>query len=93
MKLTSANGITTRNDGLSYDVRKIANGYEFRAIGNPAKPVVIATTKFETEAILMLVAQAPEDEAQLRKNEIAKLLASQFITEAEKAELRAKVGA
>jgi hypothetical protein len=94
MKLTTNTlGITTRNDGLPYDVIKVENGYQFRAIGNPAKPVVIATTKTNTEAIMMLVAQAPEDEAQLRKNEITKLLASKWITESEKNVLRAKLGA
>jgi len=61
MKLISRNGITTRNDGLPYDVCKTTNGYQFRAIGNPAKPVVIATTKFENDAIKMLVLQAPEN--------------------------------
>ena len=61
MKLTNRNGITTRNDGLPYDVCKTTNGYQFRAIGNPAKPVVIATTNFEQDAILMLVLQATED--------------------------------
>ena len=60
MQLTVRDGVTTRNDGLPYDVVKTENGYQFRAIGNPAKPVVIATTKFHTEAVLMLVAQAPE---------------------------------
>lgn len=60
MNLITRNGNTTRRDGLLYDVQKTANGYEFRAMGNPAKPVVLATTRFETEAILMLVAQAPE---------------------------------
>jgi hypothetical protein len=60
MQLTQRNGITTRKDGLPYDVIKTENGYQFRAIGNPAKPVVIATTKFHTDAIMMLVAQAPE---------------------------------
>jgi len=52
--------VTTRKDGLPYDVIKAENGYQFRAIGNPAKPVVIATTQNEQDAILMLVAQAPE---------------------------------
>jgi hypothetical protein len=60
MQLTVRNGITTRKDGLPYDVIKTEKGYQFRAIGNPAKPVVIATTKFHTDAIMMLVAQAPE---------------------------------
>jgi hypothetical protein len=60
MQLTQRNRITTRKDGLPYDVIKTENGYQFRAIGNPAKPVVIATTKFYTDAIMMLVAQAPE---------------------------------
>ena len=60
MQLTVRNGITTRKDGLPYDVIKTENGYQFRAIGNPAKPVVIATAKFHTDAIMMLVAQAPE---------------------------------
>lgn len=60
MNLVTRNGNTTRRDGLPYDVQKTPNGYQFRAMGNPAKPVVLATTRFETEAILMLVAQAPE---------------------------------
>jgi hypothetical protein len=60
MQLIVRDGITTRKDGLPYDVIKTENGYQFRAIGNPAKPVVIATTKFHHEAVLMLVAQAPE---------------------------------
>lgn len=60
MKLTSRNGITTRNDGLPYDVIKTENGFDFRAIGNPAKPFVITTTKTEFEAVMMLVAQAPD---------------------------------
>lgn len=60
MKLTTKNNIITRNDGLPYDVIKTSNGYEFRAIGNPANPVVLATTKSWTEAINMLILQAPE---------------------------------
>ena len=60
MQLISRNGITTRRDGLPYDVIKVENGYQFRAIGNPIKPVVLATVRFSTEAILMLIAQAPE---------------------------------
>lgn len=92
MKLLSQNGIVTRQDGLPYDVIKIEKGvYQFRAIGNPANPYVVATTTTEMEAITMLIAQAPEDEVQLRKNEITKLLASKFITEAEKNLLRAKL--
>jgi hypothetical protein len=60
MKLTTRNGNTTRQDGLPYDVQKTANGYEFRAIGNPDKPVVLAVTEREMDAVMMLVAQAPE---------------------------------
>ena len=60
MQLIQRNGITTRKDGLPYDVIKTEDGYQFRATGNPAKPVVIATTKSMTDAMLMLVAQAPE---------------------------------
>jgi hypothetical protein len=60
MQLIQRNGVTTRKDGLPYDVVKTDNGYQFRAIGNPAKPVVIATTQSMTDAMLMLVAQAPE---------------------------------
>ena len=60
MQLIQRDGIITRKDGLPYDVVKTENGYQLRAIGNPAKPVVIATTKSYTDAMLMLVAQAPE---------------------------------
>jgi hypothetical protein len=60
MKLTTRNGNTTRQDGLPYDVQKTPNGYEFRAIGNPDKPVVLAVTEREMDAVMMLVAQAPE---------------------------------
>lgn len=60
MHLITHNNITTRKDGLPYDVIKTENGYQFRAIGNPTKPVVITTTKYQNEAIMMLVAQAPE---------------------------------
>jgi hypothetical protein len=61
MKLEKRNGVTTRKDGLPYDVVKAETGvYQFRAIGNPAKPVVIAVTDNEIKAIMMLVAQAPE---------------------------------
>jgi hypothetical protein len=60
MQLIQRDGVITRKDGLPYDVVKTENGYQFRAIGNPAKPVVIATTKSYTDAMLMLVAQAPE---------------------------------
>ena len=96
MKLETRNGITTRQDGLPYDVVKTENGYAFRAIGNPAKPVVIATTKNQQDAIMMLVAQAPEDTKQLQINTITRLLASPYITKSEKALLAtklAKVGA
>jgi hypothetical protein len=60
MKLETRNGITTRKDGLPYDVKKTPNGYEFRAIGNPEKPVVLAVTKWEMDAVKMLILQAPE---------------------------------
>lgn len=60
MNLVSKGNTTTRQDGLPYDVIKVDKGvYQFRAIGNPAKPVVIATTDYHS-ALLMLVAQAPE---------------------------------
>jgi hypothetical protein len=68
MRLETRNGITTRKDGLPYDVIKtgkfdgITNVYQFRATGNPAKPVVLAETKTEQEAIMLLVLQAPEGE-------------------------------
>lgn len=60
MHLTTQNGITTRNDGLPYDILKIENGYQFRATGNPKKPVVLATTTTHYEALQMLILQAPE---------------------------------
>jgi hypothetical protein len=61
MKLISRNGITTRADNYPYDVLKVEKGvYQFRAIGNPDKPVVIATTETEQEAIIMLILQAPD---------------------------------
>ena len=60
MRLTQKNGITTRNDGLPYDVLKIEGGYQFRATGNPDKPVVIATTDSMEMAITFLILQAPE---------------------------------
>ena len=61
MHLTTQNGITTRNDGLPYDILRIADGhYEFRAIGNPYKPVILATTKTHFQALEMLILQAPE---------------------------------
>ena len=60
MRLTNQNGITTRNDGLPYDVLKIEGGYQFRATGNPDKPVIIATTDSMQMAIAMLILQAPE---------------------------------
>ena len=60
MNLISNGTTTTRKDGLPYDVVKVEKGiYQFRAIGNPNKPVVIATTDY-TSALMMLVAQAPE---------------------------------
>ena len=60
MNLISDGTTTTRQDGLPYDVLKIGkNLYQFRATGNPSKPIVITTTTY-TEAIMMLVAQAPE---------------------------------
>lgn len=60
MNLTTHGNITSRKDGLPYDVLKVGKGiYQFRAIGNPEKPVVLATAGY-TEALMMLVAQAPE---------------------------------
>jgi len=59
MNLISRKGVTTRQDGLPYDVIKTDNGYQFRATGNPDKPVVIVTTDYFT-AIKMLILQAPE---------------------------------
>ena len=62
MQLISKNGITTRADQLPYDVIKVdSNVYQFRAIGDPNKPVVLATTNWNT-ALMMLVAQAPDQE-------------------------------
>jgi hypothetical protein len=60
MQLTTRNGITTRNDGLPYDVIKVADGYQLRAIGNPAKPVIITTVSNQYDAINLLVLQAGE---------------------------------
>ena len=61
MRLIQRDGITTRNDGLPYDVLKIAQGhYQFRAIGNPDKPLVLAITETLEMAITMLILQAPE---------------------------------
>lgn len=59
MNLICRKGVTTRQDGLPYDVIKTDNGYQFRATGNPDKPVVIATTNY-FDAIKMLILQAPE---------------------------------
>jgi hypothetical protein len=60
MQLITRNGNTTRADGLPYDVQKVAEGYQFRAIGTPDHPVVIAVTQYEMEAVKMLILQAPE---------------------------------
>ena len=60
MQLVSTNGITTRKDGLPYDITKIDGKWVLRATGNPAKPVVITTANSYTEALFMLIAQAPE---------------------------------
>jgi hypothetical protein len=61
MKLETRNNVTTRKDGLPYDVIKMGQGcYQFRAIGNPAKPVVLAVTNNEMDAVMMLIVQAPE---------------------------------
>lgn len=58
MKLISKGNITVREDGLPYDLHRIGVGqYEFRATGNPAKPVVITVTNYTT-GLMMLVAQA-----------------------------------
>ena len=60
MQLITKDGITTRKDGLLYDVKKIGfNEYQFRATGNSAKPKVLFTTSYYN-AINALVAIAPE---------------------------------
>lgn len=60
MRVTTRNGITTRNDGLPYDIKYVADGhYEFRATAGET-PVVIATTRTHFQALEMLILQAPE---------------------------------
>lgn len=60
MEFISRNGVTTRKDGLPYDVTKIDGQWVLRATGNPEKPVVIAKAQNMSDAYIMLALQAPE---------------------------------
>lgn len=91
MQLMSKDGITTRRDGLPYDVVKVEKGvYQFRAIAG-AKPVVIATTSTEHEAIMMLVAQAPEDKTQASINTLSELVTKAHFSASERAQMVARI--
>jgi hypothetical protein len=60
VNLKSQDGVISRQDGLPYDITKINGKWVLRATGNPAKPVVVATLDTYVEALLSLVAVAPE---------------------------------